>query len=81
MAAPEPDVEDPDDDLVYAVGRYVLGGISVGKAAELAGVSRWTMIDVLREHGVEPRLGPQSVEEAKAEAEGRLGEYLASKDE
>jgi hypothetical protein len=39
------------------------------------------MMDLLREHGVELRLGPRSIEEAKAEAEGRLGEFLANRDE
>lgn len=81
MARSEPDVDEPDDDLALAVGRYVLDDISLGRAAELAGVSRWKMIDVLREHGIEPRIGPQSVEEAKAEAEGRLNEYLSGENE
>lgn len=81
MATGETDTDTPDDDLAYAIGRYVLGDVSLGRSAELAGVSRWRMMDVLREHGVELRLGPQSVEEAKAEAEGRLTEYLLNQDE
>jgi len=58
--------------------RYVLDDISIRRAAGLAGVSRWRMADVLRGHGVELRLGPESIDEARAEAEGRLGEYLAN---
>jgi len=77
MARSETDTDDSDD-LAYAVGRYVLNDISIGRAAELAGVSRWRMTDVLRGHGVELRLGPESIDEARAEAEGRLGEYLAN---
>ena len=42
-------VDADEDDLAYAIGRYALGCISIGKAAELAGVDRWTMIDVLEE--------------------------------
>jgi predicted HTH domain antitoxin len=78
MARSETDVEDPDDDLAYAIGRYVLGGISLGGAAELAGVSRWRMMELLREHDIEIRLGPESIDEARAEAEGQLGEFLAA---
>ena len=78
MARSETDFEDPDDDLAYAIGRYVLSGISLGGAAELAGVSRWRMMELLREHDIEIRLGPESIDEARAEAEGRLGEFLAA---
>ena len=81
MATGETDTETPDDDLAYAIGRYVLGDVSLGRSAELAGVSRWRMMDVLREHGVELRLGPESIDEAQAEAEGRLGEYFAGENE
>jgi len=67
-------VDMDEDDLAYAIGRYVLGGISIGKAASLAGVDRPTMIDVLQETGVEIRLGPRSVEDARREAAVALGE-------
>jgi predicted HTH domain antitoxin len=74
-------VDADEDDLAYAIGRYALGGISIGKAASLARIDRWTMIDVLEEAGVEVRLGPQSVEDARREAAVALGEdpdeYLA----
>lgn len=41
---------------------------SVGGAAQLAGVTRWEMMEILEEHGVEPRIGPATIEEARAEA-------------
>ena len=63
-----------EDDLAYAIGRYALGGISVGKAASLAGVDRSTMIDVLEKTSIEVRLGPQSVDDARREAAVALGE-------
>ena len=74
-----------EDDLAYAIGRYALGGISIGKAASLAGVNRSTMIDVLEETGVEVHLGPQSVNDARREAAVALGEdpdeYIARFDD
>ena len=74
-----------EDDLAYAIGRYALGGISIGKAASLAGVNRSAMIDVLEETGVEVRLGPQSVNDARREAAVALGEdpdeYIARFDD
>ena len=81
METSETDAETSDDDLAHAIGRYVLGDVSLGGSAELAGISRWRMMDLLREHGVELHLGPESIDEAQAEAEGRLGEYLASENE
>ena len=81
MATGETDAETPDDDLAYAIGRYVLGDVSLGGSAELAGVSRWRMMDLLRENDVKLHLGPESIDEAQAEAEGRLGEYFAGENE
>lgn len=40
---------------------------SIAGAAQLAGVTYWEMIEILEAHGVEPRLGPATVEEARAE--------------
>ena len=67
-------VDTDEDDLAYAIGRYALGGISIGKAASLAGVDRSTIINVLKETGIEVRLGPQSVDDARREAAVALGE-------
>lgn len=63
-----------EDALAYAVGRYALGGISIGKAAELADVDRWTMLEVLQDAGITPRLGPETVEDARREVAVALGE-------
>lgn len=52
-----------------AVHRYQVEEISLAKAASLAGVSWAQMRDILIEQGVEPRLGPESVEDALAEVE------------
>lgn len=50
-------------ELAQAIGRYALGEISLGKAAELAGVSRWEMQEVLEDAGIELRLAPRNEEE------------------
>jgi predicted HTH domain antitoxin len=50
-----------------AIHRYQAEGISLAKAASLAGVSWAQMKDILVEYGVEPRLGPETVEEAQEE--------------
>ncbi len=57
-----------DDDMAYAIGLYALGEISEGKAAEIAGVSRWDMREVLTNVGIELRHGPQSVEGVRRDA-------------
>ena len=61
---------DPEtEELATTIGLYVLREISLGKAAERYGVSRWEMQDILKDHGVEPRLGPTDMDEAKEEIE------------
>ncbi len=52
-----------------AVHRYKTEGISLAKAASLAGVSWAQMKDILLEQGIQPRLGPETLEEARQEAE------------
>lgn len=59
---------DPDDDMVYAVGLYALGEISEGKAAEIAGVNRWAMREILENAGVELRHGPQTIDGVRRDA-------------
>lgn len=61
--------------LRLAVHRYKTKGISLAKAAELAGLSWAQMKDVLVEHGVQPRLGPESLEEAQEDV-GVLRDYF-----
>lgn len=51
---------DPDDDLVTAVGRYVLGEISLARAAEVAGLTRWEFEQRLREADVTALYGPRT---------------------
>ena len=43
--------------IAAAVALYERERITLGDAVRLAGVDRWTMRDILREHGVELRLG------------------------
>lgn len=75
MSRPEtPNSDTNRDDLAYAIGRYALGEISIGKAAELASVDRWTMMEVLQDAGIELRLGPETVEDARREVAVALGE-------
>lgn len=55
----------PDGDseaLALAIGRYALGEVNEGKAAEIAGLTRWEMRDVLRDAGLELRHGPRTVD-------------------
>jgi predicted HTH domain antitoxin len=50
------------------VRAYTAGEISLGKAAELMGVSHEEMKDILRESGAQIHLGPQTVEELLQDA-------------
>jgi len=52
-----------------ALYRYQKREISVGKAAELAGVSFEQMKEILAQRGIQPELGPETIEEAKTEYE------------
>ena len=63
-----------DDEEMFAttVGRYVLGEISLGKAAERVGVTRWELEAVLQEAGVGSRLGPQSMDDLEEEVDAAL---------
>lgn len=51
---------EPNDDLATAVGQYVLGEISLGKAAETTGMSRWEFEQVLQEAGFSALYGPRT---------------------
>ncbi len=66
----------PDTRIRLAVYRYQNEEISLARAAELAGVSWDQMREILLEAGVQPRLGPETVEEAEAEAQA-LRDYFA----
>lgn len=60
--------------VAAAVALYEREAITLGDAARLADVDRWTMRDILREHGVELRLG--LADEADAEYEVESAEDL-----
>jgi len=55
----------PELRIQLAVFRYQNEDISLGKAASLAGVSWAQMKDILVEKGISPRLGVETLEEAK----------------
>lgn len=50
--------------IQVAVHRYRQDGLSLAKAAAIAGVSWAQMADILREAGVELQMGPVSLQEA-----------------
>ncbi len=52
-----------------AIYRYEHEDISLAKAAALAGVSWPQMREILVERGVQPRLGPETLAEARAEVQ------------
>ena len=58
---------DPPDELVTAVGQYVLGELSLGRAAEEAGLSRWEFETVFEEAGFTALYGPRSDADLRAE--------------
>jgi len=64
-------VEDKEQ-LATTIGLYVLGEISLGKAAERTGVTRWEMEEILQEAGIKLRLGPQSMDELEDEVDVAL---------
>ena len=59
--------ERPEYRKKLAAYRYKNEDISLAKAAEIAGVSPETMKWILVENGIEPRLGPETFEEAERE--------------
>jgi predicted HTH domain antitoxin len=61
--------ERPAVRIEVAVHRYRTEGLSIAKGAALAGVSFDRMKEILAEHGVQLRLGPETLEEARAELE------------
>jgi predicted HTH domain antitoxin len=61
--------ERPDVRIEVAVHRYRTEKLSVAKAAALAGVSYDRMKEILVRRGVPLRLGPETLDEARAELE------------
>jgi len=60
--------EHENERIAAAVALYERERITLGDAARLADVDRWTMREILREHGVELRLGLADEEDAAYEA-------------
>lgn len=61
--------EHPNLRWAIVVGAYLDGHINLGKAAELLGVHRLELQREFLRKGIPLRLGPETVEEAKAEVE------------
>jgi predicted HTH domain antitoxin len=59
--------ERPGVRIDVAVHHYVTEPISLARAAAIAGVAFDRMKDILAERGVELRLGPETMEEAREE--------------
>ena len=59
----------PEARIRVALQRYQSEDLSLAKAAEIAGVSWPQMASILQEHGLTPRLGPTSPEQAKEDVE------------
>ena len=59
----------PDLRTKLAIYCYQAQNISLAKAASLAGVSWAQMKDILLKQGIQPRLGPETLEEAEREAQ------------
>lgn len=58
-----------DDEVATAVGRYVLGEISLGKAAERVGMTRWEFEELLLEAGFTALYGPRTMNQLEEELE------------
>jgi len=61
-----------DNALATAIGQYVLGNRSLGKAAESVGVTRWEFEQLLEESGFTALYGPRSTDELHEEVETAL---------
>ncbi|ERG96893.1 UPF0175 family protein [Haloquadratum walsbyi] len=59
--------------IAAAVALYERERITLGDAARVADVDRWTMRDLLREHGVELRFGLVDEDDAASEVEAASG--------
>jgi predicted HTH domain antitoxin len=57
----------PNDELATVVGKYVLGVLSLGRAAEEAEMSRWEFEAVLEDANLTSRYGPRTDNELQQE--------------
>lgn len=62
-------VDPGDEELATAVGEYVLGEISLGKAAERAGTTRWEFERILQDAGFAALYGPRTREQLDEEVD------------
>lgn len=58
-----------DTELATIIGLYALGELSLGEAADRAGVPRLEMQEILDDAGVTLRLGPRTKEDARDEVD------------
>ncbi len=65
----------PELRIQLAIYHYRREGISLAKAASLAGVGWAQMKEILLEQGIQPRLGPETLDEAEKEVQA-LRAYL-----
>ncbi len=65
----------PDLRVRLAIHRYQTEQISLAKAASLAGVSWAQMKEILVAHGVQLRLGPETLEDAEQEVNALRGYF------
>ncbi|EMA05596.1 Uncharacterised protein family (UPF0175) [Haloarcula vallismortis] len=64
--------DDPSVKSATAVGRYALGNLSLGRAAEAAGMSRWEFEEVLEDAGFTSLYGPRTDEQVEREVDMAL---------
>lgn len=70
--ATEASREPGDEALATAIGQYVLGEISLGRAAETVGLSRWEFEELLEDTGFTALYGPRSEEGLQDELDAAL---------
>ncbi|MFB6094398.1 MAG: UPF0175 family protein [Halanaeroarchaeum sp.] len=58
---------EPTDELAAAVGQYVLGELSLARAARKAGMSRWEFEELLEDAGFTSLYGPRTDDELQRE--------------
>lgn len=63
---------EPTDELATAVGQYVLGELSLARAAEEAGMSRWEFEEILEDAGFTSLYGPRTDDELQREVDVAL---------
>lgn len=70
--ASDMDADQADGDLAIAVGAYALGEVSLGRAAERVGMTRWEFEDILKEAGFTALYGPRTDEQLDDEVDAAL---------